>query len=275
LLAGPAQAAPASPVVVPVPAKVREQFKLADFYKKCVVSGGFVVAGSDKVSNHALLEASYLVDCMLKNRDDIRTSLVRNRIRLAVMSPIEFTTVIPEHRDLAPGKFWDRRARGLGPTLSRPAVSCAEENLLHYEGDPYKGENILIHEFAHAIHEIALRDIDPTFDERLKLAFEEAKRAGLWPRTYASTNYKEYWAEGVQSWFEANRINDHEHNHVNGRDVLQEYDPRLAKLLTDVFGANRWRYLPPDRRSEEERLHLKGFEPDQAPKFYWPKHLNP
>jgi len=29
----------------------------------------------------------------------------------------------------------------------------------------------------------------------------------------------EYWAEAVQSWFDTNREPDHDHNHVNTRDI--------------------------------------------------------
>ena len=93
---------------------------------------------------------------------------IKNRVRMAVMAPTELTTDIPEHSDLKPKEYWDRRARGLGPTRRRPAVSSAEENLLNLRGDRYRKENILVHEFAHAIHEMALNTVDPKFDARLR-----------------------------------------------------------------------------------------------------------
>ena len=107
-----------------------------------------------------MLEARYIVTSMLSNRPDVLKSLAKKKIRLTVMAVREFTTDVPEHSDLKPAKYWDRRARGLGPTDVRPCVSCGEENLLKYPGDPYKTENILVHEFAHAIHE-GLKAIDP------------------------------------------------------------------------------------------------------------------
>jgi hypothetical protein len=58
-------------------------------------------------------------------------------------------------------------------------------------------------------------NVDPTFDPRLKAAYDSAMKAGLWRGKYAGTNHHEYWAEGVQSWFDDNRENDHDHNHVN------------------------------------------------------------
>ena len=49
--------------------------------------------------------------------------------------------------------------------------------------------------------------------------------------TNAAVNHHEYFAEGVQSWFDNNRVNDHDHNHVNTRALLLEYDPGLADDL--------------------------------------------
>ena len=257
--------------VGPPPEEVRRDFKLDAFYKKCVVAGGFPIVASERVSDYALLEAAYLIDKMLAGRDDLRQALVRNRIRLAIMAPTEFTTDMPEHRDLKPAQYWNKRARGLGASRIRPAVSCGEENLLEYPGDPYRGENILIHEFSHAIHGIALREVDKTFNARLTAAYNEAMRQGLWKGTYAATNPSEYWAEGVQSWFDCNRRNDPQHNDIATREKLKEYDPRLAALLAEVIKDNAWRYTPPSRRKEPG--HLAGFDRTKAPRFVWPKEL--
>ena len=51
---------------------------------------------------------------------------------------------------------------------------------------------------------------------------------GIWEGTYAATNPREYFAEGVQSWFGTNRENDSEHNEVDTREELVSYDTRLA-----------------------------------------------
>ena len=40
---------------------------------------------------------------------------------------------------MTPKAYWDKRARGLGATPERPAVSCGEENLLNLQGDWYPG----------------------------------------------------------------------------------------------------------------------------------------
>ena len=85
-----------------------------------------------------------------------------------------------------------------------PASSCAEENLLGYKDDPYRGESILIHEFAHTMHEMGVNAIDKTFDAHLQQLYQQAMKKGLWKNTYDAADYREYWAEGVQCWFDAN-----------------------------------------------------------------------
>ena len=96
---------------------------------------------------------------------------------------------------------------------------------------------------------------------------------GLWKGTYAISNHIEYFAEGTQSWFNNNRENDVEHNHVNTRDELIAYDPDLAEILREVFGDNDWSYQKPDERPKSERCHLKGFDPNNTPEFVWPEEL--
>ena len=255
------------------PASEVERLKLDPFYQRHVSAGGLPIVASKQVSPYALLEARYLIDRMLAGRDDIRQKLVENKVRFSIMATTEMTTAIPEHATLEPGKYWDRRARGLGATKHRPSVSCGEENLLRYPGDPYFEESILLHEFAHAIHHMALVDLDETFVARLKEAYEAAMKAGLWQGKYAATNRAEYWAEGAQSWFDDNREDDHDHNHVNTRKELREYDPGLAALCGEVFGDKPWRYSKPAERAEAGRAHLQGYDAEKAPRFSWPEGL--
>ncbi len=257
------------PAVGPVPIAVRESFRLDQFYAQHIDAEGLPIVASAKVEPLALIEARAVVEKMCTARPEILPTLGAAHVRLVVMAYDEFTTDIPEHSDLAPAEYWDVRARGLGATPVRPAVSCGEENLLGLEGDPYSTESILVHEFAHAIHEMALCTLDPTFDDRLKQGYQRAMQEKLWDGTYAATNRQEYFAEGTQSWFDTNREDDAVHNHVDTRDELRTYDPRLAALCAEVYGDLEWRYVPP---SERDRLeHFEGFDRATAPKFVWPE----
>lgn len=243
--------------ITEVPETLKASLKLSPFYKKYVDANGFPVLGSEKVQDAAMLEAARIVNKMLEGRDDIRAAIVKNKIRLAVMSVTEQTTDIPEHSDLTPKDYWNKRARGLGATRQRPAVSCDEANLLHLPGDRYPNENILVHEFGHVIHEIGLMSIDSAFDKELRALFESDKKKGLWLRTYAMENHKEFWAEGVQSYFDTNDNNNYQHNDVDTRAKLEKYDPEFFALLDKVFKQNAWRYERPGKA----RAPRKEFPP--------------
>ena len=253
------------------PASVRDRLTLDPFYTKHVSAGGLPVVASNAVSDAALFEAAYLIRRMLANRPELIETLVENRIRFTVLGVKELTTQIPEYRDLTPKNYWDRRARGLGATTARPSVSCGEENLLGHPGDPYHRENILVHEFAHTIHQMGLSKRDPSFETRLQTIYQQAMTDGLWKETYAATNEAEYWAEGVQAYFDTNRESDALHNHVNTREELQKYDPRLFALIDESLGMNPWRYSRPEKRGGQ--AHLRDVDRESLATFSWPEHL--
>ena len=251
------------------------------FYTQRVSAGGFPIVASAQVNPYALKEAAYLVDLMLAKRPDVRAAMIQSGARLSILAWNEFTCDQPEWQWMAttpvpdfPGvparDYRDARARGMGGSLTDPFCSCAEENLLAYAGDPYSKENILIHEFAHNMHLRGLSNVDPTFDARVKAAYDAAMKAGWWKGKYASVNHHEYFAEGVQSWFDDNRENDHDHNHVNTRAELLEYDPGLAALCREVFGDTELKYTKPTTRLTG---HMAGYDPAKAPAFVWPERL--
>ncbi|HEX8906761.1 MAG TPA: hypothetical protein VF771_18060 [Longimicrobiaceae bacterium] len=257
--------------ISPMPVDAVKPLKLSTFYRKYVDAMGIPVLGSDRVSDAAVLEAAYLVRCMLQNAPDIARQIARNKVRVAVMACDERTRNVPEHSDLEP--MFDKRARGVGATSARPASSCAEENLLGCTGDPYRLENIFVHEFAHTIHKMGL---DKKFDKELKQVYDNAMRLGRWQdavkdgekiRTYAATNYEEYWAEGVQSYFGCNWPEpDVSHNGVNGREALERYDPELFDLISRTLGDNPWTYVRPQDRADQP--HLRGGDREKL-KFAW------
>lgn len=256
--------------VGPVPAAERERLGLADTYTQYArAAEGIPVLATARVRREAVAEAAWLINRMLTKRRDVAREIARSPARFVVMAHDEFTTDVPEHADLHPREYWDRRARGLGATLERPATSCGEENLLCFPGDPYATENILIHEFGHTIHELGLVRADPTFQGRLEAAFTAAGEHGRWKGTYAATNAAEYWAEGVQSWFSCNRVDDDQHGRVNSPAAVREHDPPLASLLEEVFGADPWCYVPPHDRAAADRRHVESFDRASAPCFDW------
>jgi hypothetical protein len=251
------------------------------FYTQIERVRGFPIVASAKVNPYALKEAAYICDLMLSKREDVLQAMTLSGARLSILAHDEFTCDLPECSGYANHKvagfeefptkdFWDARARGTGGSETDPFATCAEENILSYPGDPYASENILIHEFAHSIHLRGLKNVDPTFDARLRKAYDAAMKAGLWKTKYASVNDREYFAEGVQSWFDDNREPDHDHNHVNTRAELIEYDPALAALCREVFADTEIKYTKAPTRLSG---HMAGYDPTTAPTFVWPERL--
>lgn len=257
----------AEPLTVTAPPA---EMKIDPFYAKYIDADGYPIVASKTVNDYALKEAAYWVSKMLSQRPDVKRAMVAGGSRMCIIAYNEYTTDLPEFTWLKPKDFWDARARGTGGSKTDPYCSSAEENLLAYPGDPYHQECILIHEFAHNIHLRGMDAVDPTFDTRVKAAYDKAMTAGLWAGKYAATNHHEYFAEGVQSWFNNNRPPDHDHNHVDTRAELVEYDSGLADLCREVFGDLEINYTKPATRLEG---HLAGYDPSTAPRFEWPERL--
>lgn len=221
------------------------------FYKKFVNVDGFPVTGSDKPSDASLLEASKWACHLLSMiKPAYKQSHINLHGKLTVMAayPKEKTVDVPEHAFLGENgqaDFWNERARGLGATVAAPTTSCAEENVLCSPDDRYKRECIMIHEFGHSI---SLLSGDAAFLAKLDSSYNNAMSTGLFSNTYSTTNPQEYWAEGVQSWFDCNDWSipsNGIHGEVHTREKIKTYDPTLAGLLMDVFGDSSIRYSCP------------------------------
>ena len=255
------------PEPVPPPPIVRDYFQLDPFYEQWVDVEGFPVLASAKVNPYALKEAAWLIRQMIGHRREILQAMVEERARLAVIAHTEIITEIPEYRDEPRPDFLIFRERGWGGS-ERATISSSEENILSYAGD-YGGYSVLIHEFAHGIHLIGLRTADPSFDARLHIAYESAMRKGLWRGTYASSDRREYWAEGTHAWFYPKGGASFS-RFGNTRNALKQYDPELAALLTEIYGDNAWQYTSPLTRTDQP--HLQGYNPKDAPIYEgWPE----
>lgn len=159
-------------------------------------------------------------------------------------------------------------ARSATPVGGSTLTTCGEENLLSLRGDPYRLENITIHEFSHTIA-TNLRRVDRAWWDRLSDLYRQAMKEGLWARSYAATSVQEYWAEGTQSWFDSNTPRDdgRVHNGIWNREKLKAYDPRLAAFLEETYGDRPWRYSKTTGRPAAESTHLLGLDRERLPAF--------
>jgi len=216
--------------------KVPISFKFSPFYQKYLNASGIPIIGSADVSDEAFYKTREIVLMMLSKSPMMKAKMIENNSRIAIIGKNQELTDMPEYNQL--DKSINNRARGLGGWIDFPLTSCGEENILGLSADRYKGEDILIHEFAHAIHMLGIIFIDTSFNDKLKSCYTNAINQGLWKDTYAISSQEEYFAEGVQSWFnvndEAKKANGI-HNEINTYSELELYDPHLHKLISSYF----------------------------------------
>ena len=226
---------------IPKISRPPDSLHLDPFYRKYLCTNGIHITSSWRVPDSAMVQAYKVIKFMTDNLpSNVLKAMTEVNTRVTVMARYEGTTDVPEHAHLKADTTlnWDVRARGLGGTRSHPLTSCAEENLLAYQIDKYHAEDILIHEFAHSIHLIGIIHVDTTFNSTLKRLLLMAEAEGKYANTYARTDIAEYWAEGVQDWFNVNAEMpkpDGKHNRLNTRKELKIYDPRLYKLISKYF----------------------------------------
>ncbi len=108
-------------------------------------------------------------------------------------------------------------------------------------------------------------DVMVTVDDKVLIVFGGEKEC------YAHKNRAEYWAEGFQCWYDTNRTMDHDHNHIQTREQLKEYDPPLAQLCHEVLGDSPWRFVSPRERAGDG--HLSEFDPQKSRVVVDPPHI--
>lgn len=263
-LLGPARAQPSDALIMSYKdtaiTEPPEELHLDPFFEKYTTAQGLPIVASGDVPDRGLLVARDVVLHMLRSSPSIQQHMIDEGYQVGVMADTDSTMDVPWYSDLEKPdlddsgiskeeyqriqemtveEYWNQRARGLGGDQT----TCAEENILGYPGTKYFGENILVHEFSHAVHQ-AIREMKPTLAEDIESAYRDAMANGLWEDHYASTNAGEYWAEGVQFWFNSNYEYEHDDRRVlNSADLLR-YDPKLYGLLERVYPSDH--HIPMD-----------------------------
>ena len=175
-------------------------------YQKYVDVDGVGVAAPSEVADEQLVHGQGIIRGMLSSRPDLLKELVANGTMI-------FIDVY--------------RSRGIAFKLSGGWEAYVPER------DPVPHCGTFIHELAHLIH-FAIEDLPggPAFNTRLQGLYQAARTAGRWRGLYASTNYKEYWAEAVRIWLHESMPPSLAPYHP----TLADYDPEAAKLVEEVFG---------------------------------------
>jgi hypothetical protein len=197
---------------------------------------------------------------MFAYRHDILKALINDNAKLVVLGKGEKLTDLPECKAAAEKVKIDSSARRLSYNTECKLVVIGEEDILPAQGKAVASP--VIGEFAKALYvatgtrpvdpnwekrgrdvqqyELRVKRLDIQFDEKLKQAYESAMGKGLWKGAPAAKDRVEYWAVGVQAYFDAA-----EESKVPTREKLKEYDPELFSLVSETMAyedRQDWRF---------------------------------
>ncbi|WP_163200259.1 MULTISPECIES: anthrax toxin lethal factor-related metalloendopeptidase [Bifidobacterium] len=223
---------------------------MMNFYTKFLASkSGITIKADDTVSDKAMEAAAAQVDIELGKSDNgIAAKMKENHASLAIYSPQENVYILPEHR----GGFSKTMyaVEGYGGSMYNNAVSSiAERNILRIRESAdgrttkYPNENILIHEFGHAVKLVGMDQLaDKTLSNEFQRLYQSRKDSGMWPNTYAIKNSDEFFATMAAIWFnvmqEKPDWTDGVRSPVNTRSDLKIYDPETYAFFARIFPAS-------------------------------------
>jgi len=228
------------PSVIAPPAK----FDVPAPYTRFTLAREFIVLGTDRVGDAALLAANEVIRKMFAYRHDILKALIADGVRVVVLGREEHLRDLPEFAGAdAPGD--DVRFAACSP--QRRTIVVPEENVL----DP-AGPSVLIGLMARALHQVCgLRPVDPEFesrrqkqqyelrvkrldvefDHRLEEIHARSVATGAWKGTLAESDRTELWAAAVQVYFDAGG----ELFPIRSREELAKQDRDLFALVEETF----------------------------------------
>lgn len=253
LLAATVQASPAEPTNTVRPKIITLAPPEKDFFSKQLDYQGIPIKAHQVVSDEAMHIARERLAMMLQHLPVITSNLVSAKVALHIIGKDQVTTDLPEWRHdkgkpLAEynGLTRDQRTRGMGGRL----VSCGEENLLKLAKDKYHGRDICVHEFTHAIRNLAMnKKVRDVFDAQ----YERSIKKGLWVKGYAAVNPDEFFSE-LSMWYFGTHgdMNMVKPKPQPGPEGLKAYDPEAYALFDDFYqGRLEAARLPPDPLPDE------------------------
>ena len=283
-----------------------EKFHIDAYYPKFTWAREFIVLGTPQTSDEALLKANDTIRKMFAYRHDILKALINDGTKMVVLGPGQSLADLPEFKEAKTQAGFDN-ARYFDYTPDKKLLVVPEENILGGPADPFRGESSVVRAMAKAAHflcgsrdhdpkfdtvgggtqqyeqqlvwnkgSIPIKRLDVEFDLRLRKLYDESMAKGLWKGTPASRGRTEYWAAGVEAYFDAAGPNypptdpvrhtvrlydkdDHDrtiessadivvaNRPINTREALKAYDPLLYALVDETMlytGHQDWRYKP-------------------------------
>lgn len=252
--------------------------ELSYYTQSLTTASGIVIKANARVAETALQLAAEQVDVQLARVENgIAAQMAEYGCSLAVYGARENAYVVPEHRRGYDPASYDVEGFG-GSTHNDCVSSVSERNVLRSRGDAnpylntaYPNENILIHEFGHAVRLVGMETMaDDSLSEELHDVYENAYLTGLWPNTYAISNIDEYFATLSTVWFdvmaEAPDWSDGVRSPINTRAELKAYDPQAYAFFAKVYPDDVALPAPWDEPAPDEHSGDYTQPPAQAPR---------
>ncbi len=240
-------------VIAPPP-----KFKIDAYYSKFTYAREFTVLGSRHVRDEALLQANDTIRKMFAYRHDILKAMIADGARLVVLGQKEKLSDLPEFKDAAKKAGFDE-VRYFDYTPALKLMVVPEENVLHTPGEPFAGRCMVVSVFAKGLYhvtaqrpvqlgfdkkgakqqyELRVKRLDIDFDRQLVKLHEDARSNKLWQGTPAARDRVEYWAVGVEAYFDAAGAGLAPHNAdrpITTREALKTYDAGLYALVDETM----------------------------------------
>lgn len=234
------------------------------YYTVFTVCGcGIVIKSGNSVPKNVHEKAKEIIDTMMVKLPQTAKVMVDNHVEVAIYGKKETAYSIPEHR--VGYLVMHRHVEGYGAIMANPVCSISEVNVMRLLDGPYttsyRHELILAHEFSHGIHLIGLEYAqDKSLADRFRVIYDHAKQSGKWPKTYAISNYEEYFATLTTIWFNCmEESHDGTWNGVRGpvntREELKEYDPEAYGFFREIYPEV---ILPPPWDTCADRFDIDG-----------------
>ena len=209
--------------------------------QKVVKEDGIEYRAAESVADEAFKRAQFVVQQMTSASPKIREKMAAIGFKVEIIGKDQVLSDLPDYAHLKgqktrDGRDFDTGTRGLG---GRGMCSIGEENLLCLSNQPYRKEDIFVHEFSHSM--MAQMDADL---QKIEAAYKNAVDKELYPKgIYMMANSGEYWAEGVQAWLGVTLRTD-----VNGgfntQQKIKDHDEALAAILERVYGSLQLQHSP-------------------------------
>jgi len=212
--------------------------------KRSYVYGNFVIASYPSVSDEAHYKAKYILERMVTPQQAADLHAIGSALVIVPLN--EKLTQCPGFEFLADqcatgDRDWNSATDGCGGTTSLPVTTIFERHLIRDPSDPYKDEDILVHEFAHHFMNLWIQTYDPEAYRQIHEAYENALKSGQYSQpSYITSTVDEYFAESAQLYFNATKRTDDASTGGMTRDRHPVCDGHICCIIQRVFQNGQW-----------------------------------